>query len=62
MNRNALGAVILFGGLWATAQAQVTAPSAALQDPAEAVKFYNNRELSKFETELAQKLADIFRR
>jgi len=41
MNRNALRAIILLGGLLATAQAQATAPSAAFQDPAEAIKFYN---------------------
>ncbi|HEV2668200.1 MAG TPA: tetratricopeptide repeat protein, partial [Blastocatellia bacterium] len=41
MNRNALRAIILLGGLWATAQAQAAASSAAFQDPAEAIKFYN---------------------
>jgi tetratricopeptide (TPR) repeat protein len=41
MNRNALRAIILLGGLLATARAQATAPSAAFQDPAEAIKFYN---------------------
>src|SRR5262245_49139199 len=53
MSRNALRAIILLGGLLGTAQAQATAPSAAFQDPAEAIKFYNKgielRDAGKFQ-------------